>query len=263
MNTTIKDRVRKLLNLAGNNPNEAEAAAAAEKASRLMLEHGLLEADIVSDDDSQKVTEIRKVYAAKLNHWHGALAYGISKLNMCESYFETQYENISDSPYRTKFTRQTGMVFVGKPSQVEVSHSMLEYLIEAIERQAKNDLRYQKKWHVSRFEERGYWTKYRNSFRYGAAVRLRDRMEEIATTRDLHGMESSTGQHITALTVLTARQQQEAAIQDFMRDMKITSNRASGPSSLDGFSAGKQAGDNISLHSQVGSTSNAPRITYN
>lgn len=31
MNTTIKDRVRKLLNLAGNNPNESEAAAAAER----------------------------------------------------------------------------------------------------------------------------------------------------------------------------------------------------------------------------------------
>jgi hypothetical protein len=140
---------------------------------------------------------------------------------------------------------------------------MLEYLIEAIERQAKQDLRYQKKWNATGFEERGYWTKYRNSFRFGAAVRLRNRMEEIATTRDQQGMESSTGEHITALTVQTARQQQEAAIQEFMANINLKQNRASGPSNRDGFSAGQQAGDKISLHNQVGSTSNTPHLTYN
>lgn len=42
----IADRIRKLLALAGNNTNEAEAAAAMSKASALMLQHGLTTADV-------------------------------------------------------------------------------------------------------------------------------------------------------------------------------------------------------------------------
>lgn len=41
------DKIRKLLALAGNNPNEEEAATALSKARKLMLEHGVEDKDLI------------------------------------------------------------------------------------------------------------------------------------------------------------------------------------------------------------------------
>lgn len=258
----IKDKIRKLLNLAANNPNEAEAAAAAEKASRLMLEHGFLEADICSDEDNQKIVDLRQVYATKMNNWHGALASGIATMNLCQTYFQSQYVDKSKSLYRAKLVKETGINFLGTEGRVEVSHQMLGYLIEAIERLAEKDLRFEKKWRAPENADRGYWTQWRNSYRYAAARRLRNRMLEIAKARETQGMETSDGQHINALTVQTAAQQANAAIQDYAaKHLNLRKGRRmSGPTSQSGYEAGLIAGDSVSLNTQVGSTSNALRL---
>jgi len=258
----IKDKIRKLLNLAANNPNEAEAAAAAEKASRLMLENGILEADICSDEDSQKVVDLRKVYATKMNNWHGALASGIATMNLCDTYFNSQYVDKSKSAYRAKLVKETGINFLGTEGRVEVSHQMLDYLIQAIERLVTKDLRYAKKWDAPVNPDRSYWTQWKNSYRYAAARRLRNRMIEIHKLRQSQGIETSDGQHINALTVQTADEQARAAIELYkQQNLKLRQGRRmSGPTSQSGYDAGLTAGDSVSLNNQVGSTSNALRL---
>ncbi|MCE5361558.1 MAG: DUF2786 domain-containing protein, partial [Acidithiobacillus sp.] len=49
----IKDKIAKLLALAGNNPNQAEAISALAKARELMAEHGLSERDLGGTPPSQ------------------------------------------------------------------------------------------------------------------------------------------------------------------------------------------------------------------
>lgn len=49
---SIRDRIRKLLRLAGRNPNAHEAWAALAKAQALMAAHRLTEADLAADDET-------------------------------------------------------------------------------------------------------------------------------------------------------------------------------------------------------------------
>ena len=255
----IKDKIRKLLNLAANNPNEAEAASAIDKASRLMLENGLLEGDLISDDDSQKVVDIRKVYSVKMNNWHGALAHGVSQMNLCDVYTRSIYVDRSKTSYRTKYIKESGLCFVGTEGRVETSHQMLDYLITAIERLADKDLRFAKKWQNPYPENsKGKWVQWKNSYKYAAARRLRNRMLELAKARETQGMETSDGQHINALTVQTAAEQSRAAIENYLATLQLRKGKqSSGPSSQSGYEAGLAGADQVSLNTQVGSTSNA------
>lgn len=87
----IRERIRKLLALADNNPSPEEAAAAASKAAELALEYGL-ELDKIAADKGEKPLPpswfyLDDEYVAEPTPWIGQLAMAICEANGCRFLF--------------------------------------------------------------------------------------------------------------------------------------------------------------------------------
>lgn len=91
----IKDRIRKLLALAANNPSAEEAAAAYAQASRFALKYQLdleelgspLEADDAPELPTLSDVVRRVVHEAKrMSTWRGIVLNALAKANLCRAY---------------------------------------------------------------------------------------------------------------------------------------------------------------------------------
>lgn len=142
---SVKRRVKKLLALS-KSPNENEAALALKKANELMAEHKL---DIgqFSEYTRQTVKDTKR-----LIKWRSILA------NAMERLYATYHYVIRD----------TGQLFfVGEELDAFMAAEMYKYLVKAVLRMTKNNIRKNAK------------QKFRESYREGLANRLYDRMEEL------------------------------------------------------------------------------------
>jgi hypothetical protein len=140
---SVKDKIRKLLALSKSD-NENEAAVALEKANRLMEEHGLGEKDIRFV--KERVKSSRRYVA-----WKAVIANAVSWL------------------YGVHHYRDTGsgeMIFTGENLDAFMAGEMYSYLVKAIERCAKKNIR----------GNAGY--KYRRDFKYAMAKRIYSRIEQ-------------------------------------------------------------------------------------
>lgn len=80
----IIDRIKKLLSLAGNNPNSAEAGAAALKAQELMAKHGV-SVETCEDDIPEKI-DIVTVQTDSGAKWKRSLATVIAQNFRCKTF---------------------------------------------------------------------------------------------------------------------------------------------------------------------------------
>lgn len=119
----ILDKVRKLFALAGNNPNEHEAASATERARAILTDYNLSISDI----------EIREIVEKEIT-------FETLKLESYKSYIATIVADTFDCPVyliRTKdWFNKTGkvkVVFVGNVTDVEVAFYVYSYLITTIQ----------------------------------------------------------------------------------------------------------------------------------
>lgn len=142
---SVKRRVKKLLALS-KSPNENEAALALKKANELMAEHKL---DIgqFSEYTRQAVKDTKRYV-----RWRSVLANAVERL-----YATYHYGNPIDGE----------LTFVGEELDAFMSAEMYKYLVKAVLRMTKNNVRKNAK------------KKFRESYRAGIASRLYDRMEEL------------------------------------------------------------------------------------
>jgi hypothetical protein len=77
------ERVRKLLALAGNNPNEHEAAAAAERAQAILAEHNLTVGDLRTDDVDDEFVEDDELTTSS-QPWRRPLGTMVARMFFCE-----------------------------------------------------------------------------------------------------------------------------------------------------------------------------------
>ena len=89
-NKKIIDKIRKLMALAGNNPEEHEAIAAALKAQKLMAEHGIQLADVEDDSsESPEIIEARYDFTSgghSMSKWKWKLASIVAENFRCKIY---------------------------------------------------------------------------------------------------------------------------------------------------------------------------------
>jgi ribosomal protein L22 len=124
-------RIKKLLALAGNNPNEQEAKAAMLKAQQLMAEQGLSMTDVDGGATLNKVIDNRTQMEVT-KWWTGQLAVVLGENFRCYVYLETG-------------TRKQRIVFLGKEEDTTIALSVYEYAKKAIEYQSKKYLEKHKK----------------------------------------------------------------------------------------------------------------------
>jgi hypothetical protein len=140
----IKDKIRKLLALSKSD-NENEAAAALEKANKLIGKYELDEADLRFQSVNVKSGKTHIP-------WKNVIANAVSWLYGCH----------------TCLKRSLGeTIFTGEELDAFLASEMYSYLIKTIERCAKKSIRKNAKY------------KFRNSFKYGMASRLYDRIIEL------------------------------------------------------------------------------------
>jgi len=139
----IKSKVKKLLALSAS-PNENEAAAAIEKAQRLMDEYNLSKSQCLYGTHSVPATK-------RLSNWRMVLSNAVAWLYCCETYRTLKGERI----------------FFGESFEAFMAAEMYRYLSKTIERIAKQNIRKNAK------------RPYREKYKLGIASRLATRIREM------------------------------------------------------------------------------------
>lgn len=121
----IVARVQKLLALAKNNPNEAEAASAAAKAQELLEAYNLEMSDATKDVKGHQRTDKRK--DGGLYKWQRNLWNGVAKLNFC------YYVSIRGLYAGTTYEHRV----IGSHANVLTTELLAQYLQDTVERLAQ------------------------------------------------------------------------------------------------------------------------------
>lgn len=82
----VIERVKKILALAGNNPNQNEAIAAALKAQELMAKFNIKESELGNEITEDKIDSMECVVTGKTQKWRLTLAVVIAKNFRCKVY---------------------------------------------------------------------------------------------------------------------------------------------------------------------------------
>lgn len=232
----IIERVQKLLALAGNNPNEHEAAAAIEKAHGILAAHNLSMAtveqhqakDAGSDERTSTATETN--FSEKQYSW---LWDSVAKLNYCFCFQQRP------DPHK----RATFYTIVGRPINVIITTQMAMYLCQTVRRLANEEAK-----RLGRTDHR-----FKNAFLAGAAARLHARLTAMRDEEQAKGAGNAL--------VLWSGDEQLKNERFIAESMGVTlKDRKDRQSSYDsaGMRAGRAAGDRISLDQQVGSGTKRP-----
>lgn len=144
----ILKKIEKLLALAGNNPNENEAVAAALKAQELMAKHNIELADVQGNGAGQKIT--RETYeqgnsSHNVSKWKYRLSNIIARNFRCRSYT----------------IQRRGIVFYGYEKDAKIALEVFRFLFETGNRLAE---RYYRKCRRDGRETKGLLNTYLTGF---------------------------------------------------------------------------------------------------
>lgn len=225
-NDRVIERVRKLLALSGSD-NEHEAAAAAHRAQVLLAEHQLTMAELDAGDSDDGPEVVRETWfnSKRIPGWRSRLAFGVAAGFGCEA------------------TRSAGwgMRIYGDPSAVATARATFAYLVQAIERCAREARRaYQ-----GMESPRSYASAYRLGMADRLSARLRQRRSEAMA-------EAAEAVGASVDTVAMVRVTQEQAIRA-MVDGFAKGRRWQGPvcSSRRGYANGYDDGGGVGLDAQL------------
>lgn len=140
----IKTRIKKLLALSKSD-NENEAASALEKANELIKEYGI-------DEGAVRFNSVSAKGMKTYRRWRVLLGNAVAWLYSCHRYTSSETGNY---------------IFTGEPLYAFMAAEMFLYLSKTIERIAKKEIRKNAK------------LKFRDSFKYGLATRLYERIYEM------------------------------------------------------------------------------------
>lgn len=112
----VLNKVRKLLALAGNNPNQQESEAAMMKAQQLLLSHGLEMRDAQFEEGRPEEAEERSTsnLNTQLTWWEGRIGVVVAKNFRCGCFRQSFFHPESKSYQRR-------MCFVGLPEDAEIA----------------------------------------------------------------------------------------------------------------------------------------------
>lgn len=239
MREKIIDRVRKLLALSTSS-NVHEAAAAAGRAQDLIERHALRDEEI--EDESPEARAERAGYTTyvlettgRVTEWRLVLAQGICHVNGCTLL------TWREGPRRR---RKTKIVAAGSPRDLSAIAYLYEYFRVEIERLAT----------AVRAKRYGVERTYMSSFRLGASVTIREKME--AARNAVHNELRLTGD-ATAIARIDKRLARlddvKAWADDFFQAKEARD--AQGKIDPEGYAAGRRAARAITVP-----TAETPRL---
>jgi hypothetical protein len=246
----LAERIRKLLALAGNNSNEHEAIAAMERASELMAEHNLTMAhvDALGTGDERVEDTYRSAHARQT--WARSIWAEVAELNFCFWCYRSPtrrdyYHRLSDGRLELKPPRDVDEhILVGTRANIESTKAMAVYLVETVERLARECE-----------DARGVHEKH--AFKLGCARRLAQRLRNLRLQR-MKAMEvkrDAPTENSKLPTLADVYRAHESANRDLY--LKLHNGHmprggsALGTSRASAYARGHAAGDAIGLDAQV------------
>ncbi|MBS1952589.1 MAG: DUF2786 domain-containing protein [Cyanobacteria bacterium SZAS-4] len=221
MESSVANRIRKLIALATGNANEHERLVAMEAAQKLLDEHNLSMFDIEGEVHRASDVDHKALREIKLQPWVRIIMHCVCKLYNT-TFFMRKHAGESYHP-----------VVIGTPENIEVTLDIATWLITSITKESKITFKMQKE---------------RNSFKLGAAQRLFERVEELLTKP----AETTSGAKSTQLSVV--RNALQVANQEYLQQLlpNARTNRTRPLySSNAGYSAGREFGNSMSLDKQI------------
>ncbi len=230
----ILDRIRKLLSLAGANPNEHERDAAMAKAQQMLIDHNLQMSEVGNlDGEDLRVAEWNQT--TRNGQWARRIAQSVGRLYFCGYIYRPMGKKVVHS-------------FVGTETNGKIASEISGYVIEAVYHEGARAMR-------AAGAANSFWTSFVNA----ASLRVRLRVDKLvlAAGRDQEHQSSSR-----ALVVVDMYKQAEADAARYMASMnnlKTTVARPMQNKNLEGWQAGTSFGDNVSLTQSLGSASGKQR----
>lgn len=141
----IKEKIRKVLELAKNNPSKEESISASLKAQKLMMEYDIEMEEI---EDIEELKELGEVYIdlGTGNKWKVMLAHVVAKNFRCKVYFNNNL---------------TGVTFYGYKTDADIARNVYEFLFSVgnkLARKYANE--YKKKYGTAKYVTNTYLSGY-------------------------------------------------------------------------------------------------------
>jgi hypothetical protein len=209
----VLERIKKLLKLAGNNPNENEASAAMAKAQELMVQHNL-DAGAVERGASEPGKRAEEMVEGGFYQYQQELWEAIARLNFCMYWSQKEIRERGPDGYRRDKQGRISRTFrrhrlLGSKLNVATTVAMAQYMEGAIERLTREEFPGRKL--------DNYVMSFRQGMAYRLCQKLRERRmdnlakEQAAAEDALKRKGVSTA---TALTLSTLKEQEDAANYD-------------------------------------------------
>ena len=256
----VVDRIVKILALARNNPNEHEAALAADMVQELLAKNNMTELDLPSGTAVHEVIRDND-FLTYYSGWIKPLLNAVAKLYFCGYFYESfKTEDIKRNGFDVSHARKLYVGsnsltylrhnFIGEEHNVVVAKAMGEYLISTMET-------------LVREAQKAVPTAKRAAFKYAfmnaCSIRLAHRLAERMKT-------TSEGTGKTNLPALRSlyQQAQDASDAYIAEELKLKVKKKNSLvrfGSNEGARAGHEAGNRIGLDTQVESNEKKLRIT--
>jgi hypothetical protein len=237
-------RIRALLAMSRDTGSENEAAIAAAKVQELLLQYNLSIDDVEKRDSTGKVIE-EDLMTSSSNPWRRDLALAVARLYFCDYWW--QHVRFPAPHRKRPYVRGDRHNFVGLPHNVVVAKEMFVYLVDTVERLAKEARRNVVK---NKIEIDGKPNEYEHAFRHGCAMRIKNRI-----WAKYHDQTTPPAGLLVKSNVPALYTKMSAEVTDYMQKthgaLRVMKNKGK-HSSLAGVEDGDKAGKHVSLDVQIG-----------
>lgn len=227
MTNPIHEKINNLLKMAEGKANGPEAKAAMAMASKLMMKHGIEEADINRGDAKAKIIESDK-YSIKVV-WHHFIIQGVANLYGVRTLSHPKMKHAW---------------FIGRPVNVQAAEDTLVYILLQIEQLYKDAM--------PKGMTQQQRARYRKDFKNAAALEVHTKCHEIVMEQSQANTESTD---CTALVITEHRSvlNQEAADHIAETYGRLRSGRSRNISYRDpaAVAAGAAAGRQVDINRRV------------
>ncbi len=231
----ILDRIRKLMATAKGNANVEEAASAGAIAAELMFKHQIGEADLdMGEPEGPEEVVDESIFAddGRLSTWKARLGGAVAR-----GFGATLYTD----------QRQGGTRYqvVGLKSTVQTVSYMFGLLVLEVERLANEGFE-----EAKAAGEKAHGKTWKNSFRIGAGITIGERLDAQRKKQIKYVDLQLAYSHTTTPGLVlfkTDQQRQEVFYDDLKKRLKMKTVKTQNSWSMNGFEAGKRAGESVSL----------------
>jgi hypothetical protein len=257
----VIERIEKILALSQNNPNEAEAASAADKVQELLAEYNLTMSDLGNGKGETEVIIRDNDFVTYFAGWIKPLLNSVARLYFCGYLYES---------FPTAFIKREGLdkharkLYVGSNSRTYLRHNFIGaehntvvakamgiYLIDTMEKLVKDALKT-----VPVSEKTSFKYSFMNACAFRLAARLAERMQATAT-------KGTTNLPALLNIYEAANKKNQEAMAGMFPNMSKPKTSLVRFNSTAGHKAGWEAGEKIGLDTQVDNNKSATlRISH-